>query len=347
MNLVLEECLAVRGLAELVLSYAREFFGQNLAVMPNATVQGCIIGKLSNDRVVTVGDGSVICVWSVQHAKQNAELVMALELAGHTDGIFEIDCSLDCVIVSSSRDCTARVWNGDTGECVYKLSHPHWVIDALAISAGKFATSCIDDHIRVWDSEDCVGMAHVNAYMLTALSDGQFASCTFDDVMHVWGQSSSLVGTLVDSNEVMVMQMSAFSDEPGNIFATHDSSRIYVWKGSEYVLGIENDTSELCAIGGGLLAAGSPDGTVRVWNVHTGHQKWTLTGHTSIVWSLAPMPNGMLASGSMDCTVRVWDLTTGRCVYVLSGMASCVKKLCATTHNLTALGIDCTMCVWE
>jgi len=167
----LYECLGVRGISQLVMAYAREFLGQSLAMLPDATTLGCMIGKLSNDRVVTVTDARNICVWSVI----NDEQVVALKLEGHTGCIFEIDCSSGSVIVSSSRDCTARVWDGDTGECRYELKHPNWVIAAVAIATDEFATCCSDDHLRVWHAGQCVAITHVNAYMLTALSNGQVA----------------------------------------------------------------------------------------------------------------------------------------------------------------------------
>jgi len=341
---ILYECFGVRGVSQLVMAYAREFLGQELATIPQATVLvGSSVVKLSDDRVATVRDNFTISVWSVLHDQ------IPLTLEGHTGTVFEIN-SLDSVIVSSSRDCSARVWDGDSGECLYELIHPTWVLDALVVSLEEWATCCSDDHIRVWRCGECVAMVNINAYTLMLLSNGQFASCTFEDVMHVWSLSAtgSLDGTVVDSDEIMVMQMTPFSNERRSMFATHDSTRIYVWnEEGEFVWGIENDTSELCALDRGLLAAGSPNGTVRVWNIHTGRHVWTLTGHTSIVWCLALMPNGMLASGSMDCTVRVWDLTTGQCAHVLSGLTTCVKHLCASTHNLTAIGIDCTMCMWE
>ncbi|KAI8061010.1 WD40-repeat-containing domain protein [Gongronella butleri] len=64
---------------------------------------------------------------------------------------------------------------------------------------------------------------------------------------------------------------------------------------------------------GRMLATGSGDMTVRVWDLNTETPKFTLKGHTGWVLSIAWSPDGKtLASGSMDNTVRLWDPKTGK-----------------------------------
>ena len=61
---------------------------------------------------------------------------------------------------------------------------------------------------------------------------------------------------------------------------------------------------------GKTLASGSDDATIRLWDVETGEEKSTLTGHTDWVRSVAYSPDGKtLASGSGDGTVLLWDVS--------------------------------------
>jgi WD40 repeat protein len=60
---------------------------------------------------------------------------------------------------------------------------------------------------------------------------------------------------------------------------------------------------------GKILASGSDDHTIKLWDVATGQEVRTLTGHTWEVWSVAFSPDGkILASGSWDGTILLWDV---------------------------------------
>ncbi|RKH21360.1 hypothetical protein D7X74_01380 [Corallococcus sp. CA047B] len=64
---------------------------------------------------------------------------------------------------------------------------------------------------------------------------------------------------------------------------------------------------------GSILASGSLDQTVHLWDVATGRELRFLKGHTASIRSVAFSPDGRtLVSGSRDRTVRLWDVATGR-----------------------------------
>jgi WD40 repeat protein len=63
---------------------------------------------------------------------------------------------------------------------------------------------------------------------------------------------------------------------------------------------------------GSLLASGSVDTVVRIWEVDSGRELHALTGFEDMVFGLDFDPAGQrLAAGSHDGTVRIWDVNTG------------------------------------
>ena len=66
---------------------------------------------------------------------------------------------------------------------------------------------------------------------------------------------------------------------------------------------------------GNLLASGSSDRTVKVWDNSNGSLLWT-GQHSGTVYSVSFSPDGnLLASGSEDSTVKVWDSSNGNLLW--------------------------------
>ena len=68
-------------------------------------------------------------------------------------------------------------------------------------------------------------------------------------------------------------------------------------------------TSVCISPDGTLVAAGSLDTIVRIWDVQTGKLVERLKGHRDSVYSVAFTPDGRgLVSGSLDKTLKYWDV---------------------------------------
>jgi WD40 repeat protein len=101
---------------------------------------------------------------------------------------------------------------------------------------------------------------------------------------------------------------------------------------------------------GRLLASGSDDKTIKLWEVATGSLVRTLSGHTSIVFSVAFSPDGrLLASGSADWTVKLWEVASGSLVRTLSGHPGSVNSVAFSPDGrLLASGSSgTTIKLWE
>lgn len=101
---------------------------------------------------------------------------------------------------------------------------------------------------------------------------------------------------------------------------------------------------------GGHALWGSEDGALRWWDVRSGEQLATLTGHTAEVRSVAMTPDGRYAlSGADDGTVRWWDLETRQCLRTLTGHTRSVRGVAVTSDGRYALtgSSDGTVRRWD
>jgi tetratricopeptide (TPR) repeat protein len=101
---------------------------------------------------------------------------------------------------------------------------------------------------------------------------------------------------------------------------------------------------------GRLLASGSDDKTIKLWDVASGAPKQTLTEHESSVYSVAFSPDGrVLASGSHDYTIKLWDVASGALKKTLSGHEAPVHSVAFSPdgHLLASTGHDKTIKLWD
>ncbi len=83
----------------------------------------------------------------------------------------------------------------------------------------------------------------------------------------------------------------------------------------------------------GLLASGSGDCRIIVWNITKTYPLYTLIGHANDVRALVLVNDQYLASGSLDKTIKLWSLKS----------YSNVKTWTASTSYVSCLAYDSTL----
>jgi WD40 repeat protein/serine/threonine protein kinase len=99
-----------------------------------------------------------------------------------------------------------------------------------------------------------------------------------------------------------------------------------------------------------VLASGSADGTVKLWDIVTAKEILTWSAHAKPVTSLAFSPAGhRLVSGSKDTGVKIWDTRTGRELRWLEGHGKSVTAVAYSPDGqYVAIGSeDNTVRVWD
>ncbi len=95
-----------------------------------------------------------------------------------------------------------------------------------------------------------------------------------------------------------------------------------------------------------LLAAGTEDGNIDLWDRATGRELRTLRGHENAITSLVFVEPDTLASGALDGTVRIWSIRTGQALHtVRMGAPECGSSitLAVTDGVLICAGYEGTV----
>ena len=95
-----------------------------------------------------------------------------------------------------------------------------------------------------------------------------------------------------------------------------------------------------------ILATGSYDATIKIWDIDTGEEIRTLRGHDSGIRCLQ-FDDTKLISGSMDWSLKVWNWRTGECISTYTGHSGGVIGLHFDSKILASGSEDKTIKIWN
>jgi len=101
---------------------------------------------------------------------------------------------------------------------------------------------------------------------------------------------------------------------------------------------------------GTRLASASEDNTIRVWDVATGEETATLTGHSQGIQSVVFSPDGTrLASAGWDETIKLWELATGKEIATLTGHSQGILSVAFSPdgRRIASGSWDKTVKLWD
>ncbi|MCT7950105.1 serine/threonine protein kinase [Ancylothrix sp. C2] len=101
---------------------------------------------------------------------------------------------------------------------------------------------------------------------------------------------------------------------------------------------------------GQTVATGSFDGSIKLWNLHSGGMESLLAGHFGAVWAVAISPDGQtLASASSDKTIKLWNVRTGELLETLNGHTGSVFSVAFSPNGkiLASVSEDKTIKLWD
>ena len=231
-----------------------------------------------------------------------------------------IMCGMD--LESTYRPQSVQEWldllGPDTGKDVTKISSTLVITSKL-----QLPVPVVLDR-QNWQ---CVQTLKGHSSMVHAIAispDGQFiASGSNDKTIKLWqvgtGKLVRQLGRWSSSHSSMVHSV-AFSPISSNLSYQGESGK----------------SAGVADLNRGILASGSWDNTIKLWDVNTGKEIRTLTGHANWVNSVAFSPDGkFLASGSADCTIKLWQVQTGIEIQTFTGHSDPVSSVAYSPRTPT------------
>jgi WD40 repeat protein/DNA-binding Xre family transcriptional regulator len=298
--------------------------------------------------LVTASDGTTVQFWNVVSGE------CMRTLPDHNSYVWAVALNSDgTTLATGSEDKTVKLWDVLTGECL-QILHGHsdspkgdsfasrvWLV--LFHPDGQTLVSASDNQttLKLWDIQTGKCLRTLEGYsnwvLSVALSPNgtMLASSSEDQMVRLWDvQTGECLRTLQGHTNFV----SSVTFAPQNTDVAQVGKRVTSYEETQ-----KQQKNQ-------ILASGSDDTTVKLWDVSTGECFQTLWGHSSWVNSVTFSPDGrILASGSRDQTVKLWDWHTGECLHTLEGHIHTVKTIAFHPQGTTlASGSDDnTLKLWD
>jgi WD40 repeat protein/serine/threonine protein kinase len=221
-----------------------------------------------------------------------------LTLTGHNGWFNDIAFSPDGIyLASANSDDTIRVWDAHSGNSIYSFEAPagqYQIANALVFIPGT-------------------------SYLIISDNPGNNSIVDLDKGGEVLPIDKSIFPSIIISSRVITKDgswLAAPSSFIGQTVGIWDLKAILEGRSEPLKVNLKGHTNSIenydFSQDGRLLATGSEDTTIKVWNLETdgGEMLMTLSGHRGRVDNVRISPDSStLASISHDNTLRIWDIT--------------------------------------
>jgi len=270
-----------------------------MTILAHVAAVNSVAFDSAGTRMATTSTDGKAKVWD----SANGQLL--LTLAGHSatanQAVFSPD---DTRVATASSDTTAKVWDVSPAggrEWLTLANHTGGVLSvAYSTDGRRIATASADKTAKVWDAltgkELLTLCCHADELRDIVFSpDGsRLVTSSNDQTLKVWDATTG--------KELLTIPTQSYR----TVYGLH--------------VAISPDGQRIAAPGPGIIQTTTGTGVLKLWDIKSGKEVLTLSGHKGAVYAVAFSPDGKrIATGSSDRTVKVWDAETGKELLTLVG----------------------------
>ena len=247
----------------------------------------------------------------------------------------------------------------DLAKSVFKETFSQILSVAFSPDGKLLATGDVNHEIHVWQVADGKQLLTCKidegwVWSVAFSPNGCLLASSANRIVHLWDvQTGQCLQTFPGYTD-RVFSI-AFSPDSRLLASGSEDHLVRVWdvKTGQLLRVLSGHTNEVRAVAFSpqaypsipaatqkrlILASGSYDRTVRVWDINTGECLQVLQSHADRVWSIAFSPDGRcLASGSSDRTLKLWDIHSGLCLKSLLGHSQQLRTVAFSTDGQTLI----------
>jgi WD40 repeat protein len=207
------------------------------------------------------------------------------------------------------------------------VAHSDWINRIIPLPNRLAATNSYDTLVKIWDSKWNLLLTYNGHNGIVAgleyIDSDIIASGSCDQTIQIWSIRNGEKIRIINAS-APVWSLKVLSNR-NHIACGLDNGNINIYNINTgglivILLGHTSWVMDFVLISDRNLLASSSynsDATVRIWDLTTNTNKFTLSGHTSNVFGLKLISSDILASGSEDKTVKLWNITDGSLIRTL------------------------------
>ncbi|RLN47410.1 hypothetical protein BBJ28_00004943 [Nothophytophthora sp. Chile5] len=265
-------------------------------------------------------------------------------LVGHTSSICALVVHGDRFVVSCSIDGSVKVWSQITFSCLHSLYGHHDVVSCVDLNARWLVSGSHDGTLRLYDCASggfellhvLTGhLGHVTHVQLPPSLPSYVLSCSDDSTLRLWnGELGQCVLELLAHKS----RVTCFAVQLASIFSGAADAAICIWDissldsnhdqplnqqiscakmfhihratvqcivnvtSAKKIATLAHRASETCS----LVASGSNDGTIQLFNASTFEHLGRLDNTGSPVYKMVPLVNGRLLCSTKDGRLLIY-----------------------------------------